>query len=293
MRFSSQVPARPLDLHLVAEFARAHDLAFVAMFGSRARGTHSLSSDYDLALMPDAWDSTRDELRIAWDLESTLRRGDLDSVWLPLADWVLAAQVARDGRALYEKEPGAFAQWRRSALLEAADGGIWRRRQWEGLRRSLYELGVVDLELVRKNANELETALSHLRTALDLSREAYVADVLRQWAVNFSVILVVEYASTINAEVAASAGFPATGYHDAFENAAHAGWVDHAVANRLAPLTSLRNRLVHAYGKVRVESVYDDVRASLSHWQAYLEGIFKKLAPPESAGEQPGNLAET
>lgn len=237
--------------------------------------------------MPDDWDSSQDELRIAWALESTLRRSDLDSVWLPRADWVLAAQVARDGRALYEKEQGAFAQWRRSALLEAADSDIWRRRQWEGLRRSLYEMGAVDLELVRKNVTELENALRHLQTALDLSREDYAADVLRQWAVNFSVILVVEYASTINAEVAASAGFPATGYHDAFENAAHAGWVDHAVASKLAPLTSLRNRLVHAYGKVRAESVYDDVRASLPHWQAYLKGIFNKLAPPGPSEEQP------
>jgi len=126
-----------------------------------------------------------------------------------------------------------------------------------------------------------------LEKAVDVTREEYGDDVLRAWAAERGVILVVEYAATINAEIAASAGFPATGYHDAFDSAAQAGWIDHAVATKLAPLTSLRNRLVHAYGKVKVESVYDDIRSSLPVWTAYWEKIIQKLKAPPPRGEQP------
>ena len=84
----------------IAEFAREAGARRVTLFGSRARGTNQPKSDIDLAVegCPN-FDALEDRLQN--ELWSLL---ELDVVNLdaPVSD-ALRADIARDGRVLYEE----------------------------------------------------------------------------------------------------------------------------------------------------------------------------------------------
>ena len=67
----------------------------VWLFGSRARGEHKVSSDYDLP-MQDRW-------KISEALESLPTLRNFDVIWLEFASDLLKEEVAREGICLYER----------------------------------------------------------------------------------------------------------------------------------------------------------------------------------------------
>lgn len=95
----SEVPIEQV-YEQIAEFAREAGARRVTLFGSRARGTNQPKSDGDLAVegCPD-FDALEDRLQN--ELWSLL---ELDVVNLdaPVSD-ALRADIARDGRVLYEE----------------------------------------------------------------------------------------------------------------------------------------------------------------------------------------------
>jgi len=50
---------------------------------------------------------------------------------------ILRLEVARHGRLLYERRPGAWVELRARAMLAYADLEPWMRRSGEGVRRAL------------------------------------------------------------------------------------------------------------------------------------------------------------
>ncbi|WP_455137072.1 nucleotidyltransferase family protein [Thermophilibacter sp.] len=95
----SEVPIEQV-YEQIAEFAREAGARRVTLFGSRARGTNQPKSDIDLAVegCPN-FDALEDRLQN--ELWSLL---ELDVVNLdaPVSD-ALRADIARDGRVLYEE----------------------------------------------------------------------------------------------------------------------------------------------------------------------------------------------
>jgi uncharacterized protein len=86
------------------------------LFGSRATGTARSSSDFDIGILPCDPDLTlHTELGLAATLSSIAGR-EVDLVRLDADDPLLGREVARQGRCLFEAEPGLFAAYRASAM---------------------------------------------------------------------------------------------------------------------------------------------------------------------------------
>lgn len=102
-------------------------LKMLILFGSRARGDTHAKSDWDFAALYD------EELRkvcvenIAfgwWEVPAKLgdffqiNSDNIDVVELNRCSSLIAHFVARDGKLLYEKEPGQFEAFRQQALMK-------------------------------------------------------------------------------------------------------------------------------------------------------------------------------
>jgi predicted nucleotidyltransferase len=102
-------------------------LKMLILFGSQARGDTHAKSDWDFAALYDeelrkailgknafAWFEVPNILGKFFELNSD----NIDVVELNRCSSLVAHFVARDGKLLYEKEPGQFEAFRQQALMK-------------------------------------------------------------------------------------------------------------------------------------------------------------------------------
>jgi predicted nucleotidyltransferase len=116
------------------------DVEVAAMFGSAARGRLRPDSDVDIyvRLRHGASWSLHRELGLASDLSAAVRREiDVTVEDEERTSVILRLEVARHGRLLTERRPGAWVDLRARAMLAYADLEPWMRLCDEGCRRAL------------------------------------------------------------------------------------------------------------------------------------------------------------
>lgn len=114
------------------EICERFDVAFVVMFGSRAKGASKPDSDVDIGVWLAAPTITAGrELELIRALVMTTREGNLDVVILNHAHPLLGYHVARDGVLLYEHEPGTFEWYKWWAWKRYLDTAKFRRMDSE------------------------------------------------------------------------------------------------------------------------------------------------------------------
>jgi len=130
----SRVSVTDARLRLVArDVAGRFGLRLVVLFGSTAR-QEADPGDLDLgALGPEPLDV----VAITNALIRALGTQSVDLIDLRRADPVLLALAARDGRALFETEPGVFAQFVSVAARRFADTRKFRDAQTQALRAAI------------------------------------------------------------------------------------------------------------------------------------------------------------
>ncbi len=126
-------------------------LELLVVFGSRAKGNHNPSSDWDFALLFDEQQRQQYESGGGWNcyrsmiiLQQILELGDDEMDWVDLKDAseLLAHEIAKDGIVIYESEPGIFAEFQRKALITPQRRLEIRRSQQEQITASLQRLGL-------------------------------------------------------------------------------------------------------------------------------------------------------
>jgi uncharacterized protein YutE (UPF0331/DUF86 family) len=277
-----------LDATKLAEFANSHKLAFIALFGSQARGSSRPGSDVDIAVMPLDSAAKSDRLSCTLEMCRELHRGDLDATWLPHASWLLEERVARDGVPLYERLPGEFAAFRAAARLRAMDSWPWRKRDELYLQGYLHGRKAMDEALIREKLKQMAEYLSLLSAILKVSADQFAAEPMRKHSGERLLELIVECATSINSEISQAQNIPATDYYSSFFALAQAGWITQDLAAMLAPYASLRNRLVHQYERLDVTTLHQTLANCHEHWKQYITAVqscFHRASRARSAGE--------
>lgn len=126
-------------------------LKLLVVFGSRARGDHFPSSDWDFALLFDEEIRKQYELGGGWNcyrswviLQRILDLGDDEIDWVDLKDAsnLLAHAIARDGAVIYESQPGLFEQFRQKSLMTPQQLKAIRREQKATITAALKQWGL-------------------------------------------------------------------------------------------------------------------------------------------------------
>lgn len=116
-----------------ADGLESAEVELVVFFGSRARGTASTTSDFDLGVLfaPNT-DRFYEKLELVHEAISADEI--LDLVVLNEADPLLLREVALDGRPKFESHPGAFEEFRIRAFKLYMDTQWLRDLEAEALR---------------------------------------------------------------------------------------------------------------------------------------------------------------
>jgi len=123
-------------------------LTLLVLFGSRARGDADTSSDWDFAFLCDeeqrkkyekgGWDSFR-----LWGILQNaynLLDDQIDVVEIKDCSELMAHYIAKEGKVLYEKEPGTFEAYRQESLMSDLELKAMRQRLREKTLQTVREL---------------------------------------------------------------------------------------------------------------------------------------------------------
>lgn len=119
-------------------FARP-DIQLVILYGSAATGRTHRRSDLDLAILGD---QPLDLIELTNQVIILTHRNEADVVDLRRASPLLAMEVARSGRPLYERSPGLYAQFCSLAYRRYVDTAKLRNAQKQAIARFLRARGV-------------------------------------------------------------------------------------------------------------------------------------------------------
>jgi uncharacterized protein len=126
-------------------------LKLLVLFGSRARGNHSSSSDWDFALLFDEELRQQYEVGGGWNcyrswiaIQRVLGLGDDEIDWVDLksASELLAHAIARDGLVIYESEPELFEKFRQKSLMTPQQLKAIRHEQKSRIAAALKQWGL-------------------------------------------------------------------------------------------------------------------------------------------------------
>jgi len=115
------------------------DLQLLILFGSAVKGRMVAESDVDLGVRCDNL-ADLDHLYLA--IAPRLRTDRLDVIDLRRAGPLLAFQVARTGRLLFERRPGAFREFQSLASRRYCDTGKLRRAERRAIQLFLEREGL-------------------------------------------------------------------------------------------------------------------------------------------------------
>jgi uncharacterized protein len=128
------------QLKRIADWCRRHPVRLCVLFGSQATGKAHADSDIDLALWPGEPLATRQKLRWVREL-SDLVDQEVNVVFVsPALDPVLGFEIVRDGRLIFEVEPGLWAHLRSQLWHAYNDSLPFRRGAQEQLRQFVKEV---------------------------------------------------------------------------------------------------------------------------------------------------------
>ncbi|MCT7995786.1 type VII toxin-antitoxin system MntA family adenylyltransferase antitoxin [Laspinema olomoucense] len=126
-------------------------LKMLVLFGSRARGDFHSESDWDFAALYDEEIRKKHIEKSFWNwLEVpgllielfNISEDKIDVVELNKSSSIISHFIARDGKLLYERNPGEFKRFKERALLESAQIKIIREAQQEKIEMFLQSWGV-------------------------------------------------------------------------------------------------------------------------------------------------------
>lgn len=263
-----------MDTAALSCLAEQSGWELLTLFGSRARGTERCDSDYDLAILPGLGSHKTESVL------SVLGTGEVDVVWLNDASWLLSQEIAKDGQLLYERRPGAWAEFCSEAQLRAWDSEIWRKRTRRFVERSLREDWQLNRDLVERKAALLAQYLRELKPILELDRQRFISDPMVHHAAERLLELLVECAGSINNEASqALVGIPPSDYYSSFFSMVSTGWLGQETAVALGQCARIRNTLVHRYESVGLDEFHQQLLDSVPFWQQYLRSIVQGLNP--------------
>jgi len=118
-------------------------LKLLILFGSRARGDHAPTSDWDIAYLSDpspgkgaAWFPGAD-LLLTLSEHGQIPEDRIDLIDLSTCSEILAHFVAQEGQLIYERDPGEFEHFRQRSLKAPAELKHFRQTQRDKVLQAL------------------------------------------------------------------------------------------------------------------------------------------------------------
>ena len=137
---------------------------------------------------------------------------------------------------------------------------------------------MVDSDLILAKAGSVRSHLKRVSEKHDVNLDDFLKDIDRQEIILFNIQMAVQNCIDIAAHIISEnvLGVPGSTTEMFYLLEKH-GYLNHDLTRRMVKAVGFRNLIVHEYGKIELEQVYELAQNDITDLNEYLKAIIKKL----------------
>jgi uncharacterized protein YutE (UPF0331/DUF86 family) len=137
---------------------------------------------------------------------------------------------------------------------------------------------VVDSDLIIAKAGSVRSHLNRVFEKRNIDLDSFLKDIDTQESILFNVQMAVQNCIDIAAHIISEKGLGVPGSTtEMFYVLGKNGYLDKDLTQKMVKAVGFRNLIVHEYGKIELEQVYEIAQNDINDLNEYLKAIIKKL----------------
>lgn len=137
---------------------------------------------------------------------------------------------------------------------------------------------MVDIDLIMAKAGSVEKHLRRIRLKTDIDIKDFMNNVDIQESILFNIQMGIQNCIDIAAHIISDEGLGVPGStNEMFYLLEDNGFLSRDLAEKMAKAVGFRNLMVHEYGKIEMDQVFEMAKKDIDDLTDYLKSIFHKL----------------
>lgn len=137
---------------------------------------------------------------------------------------------------------------------------------------------MVDKDLILVKAGSVKSHLNRVLEKRNVDLDSFIKDIDRQESILFNIQTAVQNCIDIAAHIISEEGLGVPGSTtEMLYTLEKNGYLDNDLTQKMVKAVGFRNLIVHEYGKIELEQVYEIAQNDINDLNEYLKAIFKKL----------------
>ena len=137
---------------------------------------------------------------------------------------------------------------------------------------------MVDKDLILAKAGSVKSHLNRVIEKRNVDLDSFIKDIDRQESILFNIQTAVQNCIDIAAHIISEESFGVPGSTtEMLYILEKNGYLDNDLTQKMVKAVGFRNLIVHEYGKIELEQVYEIAQNDINDLNEYLRAIIKKL----------------
>ncbi|MCF8036511.1 MAG: DUF86 domain-containing protein [Desulfobacteraceae bacterium] len=137
---------------------------------------------------------------------------------------------------------------------------------------------MVDREIIIAKTNAAKKHLSRIQSLAEGPKQAFMEDQNTQDIILFNIQLAVQNCIDIAAHVISEQGLGVPGSNnEMFYCLEENGYINRQIAEKMVKAVGMRNLIVHEYGKLDLERIYQTLQHDINDLQEFLKTMIRKV----------------
>lgn len=137
---------------------------------------------------------------------------------------------------------------------------------------------MIDKDLIIAKAGSVNKYLSRIREKSNADLESFLGDIDRQEIILFNIQMAIQNCVDIAAHIISEEGLGVPGStNEMFYLLEENGYLSNELTEKMVMAIGFRNLMVHEYGKIEIDRVYEIAKTDIQGLTDYLALIFNKL----------------
>ena len=137
---------------------------------------------------------------------------------------------------------------------------------------------MVDKDLILAKAGSVKSHLNRVLEKRNVDLDNFIKDIDRQESILFNIQTAVQNCIDIAAHIISEESFGVPGSTtEMLYILEKNGYLDNDLTQKMVKAVGFRNLIVHEYGKIELEQVYEIAQNDINDLNEYLRAIIKKL----------------